>query len=298
MPLNRGCRHDGPQLAPQKMLDAGMEKIFTDAGHSLAPVIVIDTTSPSTDDYLNVAHACRQLCEVVDNAHRNGQLPIVLGGDHALSWGSIAASLDNDSDTMCIYVDAHGDFNTPSTSPSGNIHGMHLAFLMGFYPTQAVAPTFRHRLIHKHNLHFLATRALDHGERHLAATHHLDILTAQSINADNGMQSTVTHLQKLLDKKPHKPIHLSFDIDAIDPAYAPATGVPEPNGITPDAVRQIIETVAKSGRLATVDIVEYNPLMEPAGSTPTLDVILGLSSTLATALANFPTRSSTFCLNL
>lgn len=267
MPINVGCGREGAQDGPEALVYAGIEQWFAPHSVTFFDVVPSEIRSDDVPQLIRiVAASCASLrCRVVDSLRRD-KLPVVLGGDHSLTWGSLAGVLDVYPDAHCVYVDAHGDFNTPQGSPSGNVHGMHMSFLMGIHDTSAESSEYHYNKISPDRLHFLATRALDPCEKDIALKHNLDITTADDVRL-KGIDAVVAKLARTLAADHVRHVHLSFDIDAVDPAFAPATGVPEQNGLTPDEAAAIVRTVLESGKTVAIDLVEFNPRLRGRDKT-------------------------------
>lgn len=208
-----------------------------------------------------VATMASGLRSAVASALRDNRMPLVCGGDHSVTLGSLAGSLDVYAEGLfTVYIDAHGDFNTPQSSPSGNVHGMHLGFLMGFAGCEPF-DTLQLPRLKPSQIAFYATRALDAGEVELAAEHGLRITPAAEIHS-RGIVDVCAQLSALLAQPHIQAVHLSIDVDAVDPQYAPGTGVPEPGGLERQQMYALIETVMESGKTVAVDVVEYNPHLD------------------------------------
>lgn len=197
-------------------------------------------------------------------SHDNSEFTLILGGDHSISMASISAVCENPKfNTGVIYVDAHADMNTFETTPSGNIHGMPLAVCLG---VENSFPDVNKILLKKENLLLLGTRSIDEGERML-----IDVLNIRSYSSDylneHDEQDLDTIIHDFITTNNLNNIHLSFDIDVVDPEYAPGTGVPELNGITESKALTIIEKVFKTGMVRSMDIVEYNPKLDSKNQT-------------------------------
>lgn len=189
---------------------------------------------------------------------------LILGGDHSISMASICAIIENTKyNTGVIYVDAHADMNTFKTSPSGNIHGMPLAVCLGIensFKGISKVP------LNKQNLLLLGTRSIDEGEQLL-----INDLNIQNYSTDylleHDEQDIDTVIHDFITKNEINNLHISFDIDVIDPVYAPATGVPELNGITESKALAILEKTFNTGLVRSMDIVEFNPSLDIENQT-------------------------------
>ena len=257
MPVNIGSGREGAQDGPRSLIEAGFVRWLAHERNT-APHIIETDVQDKQNAYDYLAVVCSRLRKEVSSSIRSGRIPLVLGGDHSLTWGSLPGVLDVYPDAYCIYIDAHGDINTPEGSPSGHIHGMHLSFLTGIAKAPEGEQHYSHPLISPDHLKFYATRALDPCEKEIARKHRLDICTADEMR-DTDFGTTIKNLEDWLGNPRVKHIHLSFDIDSVDPTFAPSTGVPENGGITPGQAAGLISTIMKSGKVAAIDLVEFNP---------------------------------------
>jgi len=185
-------------------------------------------------------------------------LLVNLGGDHSTASASVSASLDKYPDLRVIWVDAHGDVNTPETSPSGNYHGMPLAHLMGWF--QEVLPTFEWMnttSLKEEHVAFIGLRDIDAGEKDNLIKSGCTYYTMQSLEETN-IGTAMDNILNIIDPEGIHPIHISFDVDGADPAVAPGTGTLCEGGLTYSQSLRIVEKVVKTGRLVSMDIVEVN----------------------------------------
>ena len=270
MPISKGSGRKGAELGPRVLIDSGVGQ-WLEPHHVVRKDIVVDecdTTDKNSvkESIREVAREVSPLRETVYESLRSGHLPLVVGGDHSLTWGSLAGTLDEYEDAWCVYIDAHGDINTPEGSPSGHVHGMHLSFLTGIRPVLEEVPGYMHRHMPPGRLKFLATRSLDECECRIAEHYSLDITSSDDIHS-RGIAAVTVDLRKWLARDDVRHIHLSFDIDAVDPSYAPGTGVPVDGGISSEEAVVLIETILSSGKVVTVDVVEFNPLLDQGGAT-------------------------------
>ncbi len=268
MPISIGSGKVGSNEGPKTLLQDGIvSRLFP---HNVECYdIDIKSESCAVCDFSEkirvIADECQLLRYRVVESLYGDKLPIVLGGDHSLTWGSLAGVLDVYPDACCVYVDAHGDINTPSGSPSGNVHGMHMSFLTAISDTTSIATQYRYNKINPDQLKYVATRSLDECERDIFAKYGISCITSESVNS-RPIETTLAELQQWIASQ-ERPIHLSFDIDAIDPQYAPGTGVPEHGGITPESACKIIKTIIESGRVVSLDLVEFNPRLDKEDRT-------------------------------
>jgi arginase len=204
-----------------------------------------------------------------------GRMPIMLGGDHCLAIGSIAAVANHCRATgrklRVLWLDAHTDFNTSQITPSGNVHGMPVACLCGIGPDEltglgGVSPSMQVAQFRQ-----IGIRSVDPDEKRLVKEHGLDIYDMRYID-EVGMRRVVEEALDGLDDDTH--LHVSFDVDVLDPTIAPGTGTPVPGGINYREAQLVMEMIADSGRLGSLDIVEVNTALDQGNATAELAVDL------------------------
>jgi len=181
-----------------------------------------------------------------------------LGGDHSLAIGTISGAAGVHTDLRVIWVDAHADINTPTTSPSGNIHGMPVAFLMGIFDTNVPGFEWVKRCLSPDRIVYIGLRDVDEGEQEILKELKIKTFTMTEVRQfgiERVMEMTLEHLVPNKDK----PIHLSFDVDGIDPEDIPSTGTAVTGGLTHAEAKYLCDSVAKTGCLVSMDIVEVNP---------------------------------------
>lgn len=242
------------------------------------------------ESYLNVnsprtvGAANKKLAGAVSRAVGSGHTLVMLGGDHSLAIGSVGGHAEQCPDLCLIWVDAHADVNTPMTSPSGNLHGLPVAFMLkelqdkmpdipGFSWTK---PFLKSR-----DLVYIGLRDVDPGEHHILKNLGIQYFTMRDIDRLGIQRVMEVTLDHLLSRK-QRPIHLSYDIDAFDPSLAPATGTPVPGGLTYREGIYITEEIHNTGLLSVIDLVEVNPILganpEAVESTASLAVDVIASS--------------------
>lgn len=219
-----------------------------------------------------------QICEAIYKAGKEvvqqGRFPLFIGGDHSIAAGTVAA-VTGDEPQGLIWMDAHGDFNTPETSPSGNIHGMPLAALIGEGHDALVNVGRKGAKICPENIVMIGQRDLDPGEKKRLKKAGITIFTMRDID-EQGISSVAN---KALMKLVHlKRIHLTVDMDALDPVEAPGVGTPVPGGISYREAHLLMEILADSGKITSMDLVEINPILDVANKTAELAVELTLSA--------------------
>lgn len=223
-----------------------------------------------------IAEACSKLAETMTASLKNGHFALVLGGDHSLSIGSLAAA-STLGRLGVIWIDAHGDINTPDTTPSGNIHGMPLAISLGYGPRELVE-VGSHFDVALEDLVYIGVRDLDPGERELLRQSAAMVFTIDSVDA-LGVGGVLREAIRRLGERGVEAVHVSLDLDVLDPVIFPATGTTAPGGLTYREVREALVTLRHSDLpIVSADIVELDPTLDNAESSANMAV------SLATAL--------------
>lgn len=204
-----------------------------------------------------------------------GRMPVMLGGDHCLAIGSIAAVANHCRATgktlRVLWLDAHTDFNTSQITPSGNVHGMPVACLCGIGPEALTTLGGHVPSTEVAQFRQIGIRSVDPDEKRLVKTHGLDIYDMRYID-EVGMRRVVEQALSGLDETTH--LHVSFDVDVLDPTIAPGTGTPVPGGINYREAQLVMEMIADTGRLGSLDIVEVNTALDHGNATAELAVDL------------------------
>jgi arginase len=242
------------------------------------------TDPPNARNCALVGQGTSKLADTVERVAREGRFPLILGGDHSIGVGSLAGILRVRPNVGVIWVDAHADLNTPATSGSGNMHGMPVGLLMD-HPTQKTdfskLPGFEYLIngprLQPSQIVYIGLRDVDQSERVWIRELGIKAFTMYDIDHLGIGQVMDKTFEHLLKDDPNRPIHLSYDIDAVDPAWAPATGTAVRGGLTYREAHFVGEAVAQSGNLASADIVELNPTLSPGeGGDDTVELGLQL----------------------
>ncbi|MCZ7648750.1 MAG: arginase [Planctomycetota bacterium] len=222
-----------------------------------------------------VRRACMQLAREVETILRGGGLPLVLGGDHSLAIGTLAGlargARRGRRNLGLLWVDAHGDCNTPATSPSGNIHGMPLAVALGLGPPSLRDLAPQPMAAPEHTVLF-GVRNLDAGEKRNLKSLGATVVTMRQIDELGVYAAMQLALRKVCGGTDG--FHLSFDIDSLDPRFAPGVGTPVQGGLTVREAHLLMELVADTGKLASCELVEVNPVLDERNATAALAVDL------------------------
>jgi arginase len=289
VPLDLGGGRRGVDMGPSALRIAGLSERLTalgynvaDRGDLVAPIRETRELQHESKKYITeIAQVCQHVYETALESLMGSAMPIVLGGDHSLAAGSVAATSDWARTTKrsrigLIWVDAHGDMNTPATSPSGNVHGMPLAALLGQEPHElAGIGRFKPKIGHEHTV-LIGVRNLDQREKDLVRESQVHVFTMKDIDRQ-GIASIAEEAIKLAGSDTAG-IHVSFDMDVCDPAIAPGVGTPVKGGLNYREAHLLMEIIADSGLLAALDIVEVNPTLDVRNATAQLGTELALSA--------------------
>jgi arginase len=220
-----------------------------------------------------VSAVCDHVYALAGQHIANGDFTIFLGGDHSISIGTIAAAVET-GPVGVIWIDAHGDFNTPDSSPSGNIHGMPMAALVGQGNDLLVNVGYPGAKLHPSQIVQIGIRDLDPRERRALANSGINVFTMRNI--DELGTAAIAH--QALDRLRHlESIHISLDMDSLDPDEAPGVGTPVPGGLTYREAHLLMEILGDSKKVRSLDIVEINPILDDMNKTAELAVELAAS---------------------
>ena len=281
-PTDIGAGDRGARLGPDALRIAGLHEALVGRG-----VEVVDRGNlvGPHNPWLDAIDGYRHLDQVVEWNRlvmdavlaelREGRMPVLLGGDHCLGLGSITAVARHCRDTgrklRVLWLDAHADFNTSAVTPSGNVHGMPVACLCGLGPqplthlggsSPAIAPDV---------IRQIGIRSVDAGEKRLIKEHGLDVYDMRYID-EVGMRRVMEEALEGMDDDTH--LHVSFDVDFLDPLIAPGVGTTVPGGPNYREAQLVMEMIADTGRMGSLDIVELNPVLDNKNATAVLAVDL------------------------
>ena len=282
VPTDIGAGARGASMGPEALRVAGIQTVLeshglqvSDAGNLSGPA---NPWLPPEQGYRHLAQVAewnQRLHDAVHEALSAGRLPMVLGGDHCLGIGSISAVARHCRDTgkqlRVLWLDAHADFNTAELTPSGNVHGMPVAVLCGHGPavltgiggtTPALSPSVVRQI---------GIRSVDAGEKRFVHQHSLEVFDMRYID-EMGMRHTMASALADMDANTH--LHVSFDVDFLDPDIAPGVGTTVPGGPTYREAQLCMEMIADTGRMASMDVMELNPALDVRNRTAILAVDL------------------------
>ncbi len=282
VPTDIGAGHRGARMGPEALRIAGLGEALVARGVDVRDIGNIDgPRNPWTAPVAGYRHLQevvdwnRALMEATHAELADGRMPIMLGGDHCLAMGSITAvsrwCRAQGRKLRVLWLDAHSDFNTSEVTPSGNVHGMPVACLCGLGPRELThlggdAPALRPEQVRQ-----IGIRSVDPEEKRLIKQHRIDVYDMRYID-ENGMKRAVEAALAGVDEDTH--LHVSFDVDFLDPSIAPGVGTTVPGGPNYREAQLVMEMIADTGRLGSLDIVELNPVIDNRNLTAELAVDL------------------------
>lgn len=280
VPLYYGCDKKGVEKGPEYLRANGLINKCIIQGHDVTDLgdievkeILGDSGSVNAKYIEEIVYATNNLAKLVNESIDNKHLPIIIGGDHSLALGSLAGiSKALGNDVGVVWIDAHGDLNTAKTSPTGNIHGMPLAASMGIGEAELCNIYFDGIKVKSENVFIIACRDLDEGEIELIKRLNLNVWDMKSIEKKGINQISEELIEKL---NILNDVHISFDIDSIDPKYIIGTGTPVKNGLTVSESQFIIEAIIKTKKVKSIDFVEFNPEIETKITLNNCEKIIG-----------------------
>ncbi len=287
VPMDLGAGRRGVDMGPSALRIAGFATKAAALGYEVLDGGDVPVPAPeerSVEDakakFLpEIAAACRELAQRVETALEAGEIPVVAGGDHSIAAGTVAgvaaAQRAHGRKVGLLWVDAHADMNTPESSPSGNVHGMPLAALLGLGPRALTGIAGFQPKVAKENVVLLGVRNLDDVERELVRRSGVRAYTMRDVDERGMAQVMHEALEVLLDGTAG--FHVSFDLDALDPDVAPGVGTPVPGGLTFREAHLLMEIVADSRKALAFEMTEINPILDRANRTAEVAVQLLLS---------------------
>jgi arginase len=275
--LDLGAGRRGVDMGPSAIRYAGLADRLHALGVGCLDLGDVTTAVPEATGvgderlrYLDqIKETCERIAELVSRAAGEGHVPLVLGGDHSVALGTVGGLASVRGPEGVLWIDAHGDLNRPETSPSGNVHGMVLAALLGL-----AGPGFESEawpLPAAERVALVGVRSLDDGERELLREVDIKVFTISDVDR-MGVEPVIRQsLEHIADGAP---LHLSLDMDVIDPEVAPGVGTPVRGGFSYREAHLALELVAESGLLGSLDVVEVNPIFDRENATGELAVDL------------------------
>jgi arginase len=280
VPMDLGAGRRGVDMGPSAIRYAQLSENLralghqvTDLGNVNVPIVETIDRNGTNPHYLEqIRSACQEAAERLGNLEP-GIVPIAIGGDHSMSMGTVAGAARGERIGL-IWVDAHTDFNTPETSPSGNIHGMPVASLVGLGDERLVNIGGTGAKIRPEDIVMIGIRSVDRGERELLRHQGATVYTMKEVDTLGMARIAQESLEKLRDVKR---IHVSFDADSLDPSIAPGVGTPVPGGLSYREAHLLMELLSDSGKVGSLDLVEVNPVLDRENMTAKVMVEMACS---------------------
>lgn len=279
-PSDFGQGRRGVDMGPSAIRYAGLQEKLEELGHDVADLGNILVPPPEMHQVTNlkmkyleeVLAVCTALHSSVQNVMESGFIPIILGGDHSISIGSVAGVASAKDSFGLIWFDAHGDMNTDESTPSGNIHGMPLAASLGLGHSALTGCGGFAPKVKPENVVLVGIRSIDEAEATLIRASGIRVFTMADIDRQ-GMAAVMQEAIRIASMGTQG-IHLSLDLDALDPMFAPGVGTPVNGGVTYREGHLAMEMIAASERLLSVDVVEVNPILDVQNRTARMAVEL------------------------
>ena len=283
VPMFFGSDKKGADFGPKKLREKNIVEVLTRNNHSVYDCGDIYVDNISVDkkyEFHNHMKYLKPIVEVNKNlAHQvysalcADSFPLIIGGDHSLGLGSISGASKHYDNLAVIWIDAHGDINTHETSPTGNIHGMPLAAAMGLGSEDLTDIYYSGVKVKPENVFIIGARDLDDGEKELIKEHNMTVYSTEDVQK-MGVEKIMELIHcKLLDNK-IEAVHLSFDIDCIDPEFVPGTGTPVKYGMSVVETKYMLKYLMETKLIKSMDFVELNPALDENDKTADLCVDL------------------------
>jgi arginase len=271
-PMDLGAGRRGVDMGPSALRIAGVGEKLRALGYTVVDAGDIEIRNAEEQEIDNIklpympeiARACTVLAGTVESSLEAGEFPLVLGGDHSMAIGTIAGISSHctrhNKRLGVIWIDAHADINVPETSPSGNIHGMPVAVSLGLGASELTQIGGNHPKLDPSQIVYIGLRAIDEGERALIRKLKIEAHTMADLDkqgANRLIMKTVTSLRARVDH-----LHVSFDLDSVDPMVASGVGTPVPGGLTYREAHLIMEAIADTGYMSSMEVAEVNPILD------------------------------------
>ena len=286
--MDLGASRRGVDMGPSALRVAGLQSKLKQLGRHVEDIGNISVRQPEEQPYgeknakylEEIADTCKGLAEIVQKSLAESFTPVVLGGDHSIAVGTmagVASYFQKSSERIgLIWLDAHGDMNTPETSPSGNVHGMPLASIMGYGPAELTGLSSAKPMVEPRNVAIVGVRDLDAKERRLAKESGVHVFTMRDID-ERGMREVMAEALRFAGDDTAG-FAVSLDMDFIEPSDAPGVGTPVRGGVTYREAHLAFEMIADSHAMVAFELVEINPVIDLHNTTAMLGVELVLSA--------------------
>jgi arginase len=288
-PLDLGAGRRGVDMGPSAIRYAGIDDRLTALGLDCADLGNVETAvaeaaeevDPKARFLPDIKRSCERIARLVSGVTRERKVPIVLGGDHSVAIGTLGGMASVHGPGGVIWLDAHGDLNTPETSPSGNVHGMPLGAALGLAPDAFASEAWPLPALDPRHVALVGIRSLDHGERELVKDFGIAVHTMSDLDR-RGIEPVLHEALERVSGAPF--VHVSLDMDVVDPEAAPGVGTPVRGGLSYREAHLAMELVAEWGEFSSFEVVEVNPILDRENATGQLAVELVASALGATIL--------------
>jgi arginase len=287
VPMDLGQSRRGVDMGPSALRVAGLLQRMKHLGHQVEDIGNIPVKQPEEQHYgekrakylQEIAETCRGLSAMTQRTIEEGLVPVVLGGDHSIAVGSVAGAAAHfhkqGKRIGCLWLDAHGDMNTPDSSPSGNVHGMPLAAIIGYGAPELVELAGFKPMVSPRNVALVGIRDLDARERRMVKESGVHVFTMRDID-ERGMREVMAAALRFANDETDG-VSVSLDLDFVDPEDAPGVGTPVRGGVTYREAHLAMEMIADSETMVSMEVVEINPVIDEHNKTAALGVELALS---------------------
>jgi len=287
VPMDLGQSRRGVDMGPSALRVAGLQTRVKQLGLTVEDIGNVPVKQAEEQHYgekrakyLNeIAETCKGLAEIVQRTLEEGATPLVLGGDHSIAVGTtggVASHFQKQTKRIgLLWLDAHGDMNTPESSPSGNVHGMPLAAIIGYGPAELAELVGPRPMVQPRNVAIVGVRDLDGKERRLVKESGVHVFTMRDID-ERGMREVMAEALRFASDETDG-VAVSLDLDMVDPSDAPGVGTPVRGGVTYREAHLAMEMIADSEATVSIEVVEINPVIDLHNKTATLGVELLLS---------------------
>ena len=287
VPMDLGQNRRGVDMGPSALRVGGLQQRIKQLGHHVEDIGNIPVKQPEEQPYgekrakylQEIAETCRGLAATTERTVAEGIIPLVLGGDHSIAVGSVAGAAAHfhkqGKRIGCLWLDAHGDMNTPDSSPSGNVHGMPLASIIGYGAPELVELAGFKPMVAPRNVALVGIRDLDGRERRIVKESGVHVFTMRDID-ERGMREVMAEALRFVTDETDG-VAVSLDLDFVDPTDAPGVGTPVRGGVTYREAHLAMEMIADSEAVVSMEVVEINPVIDEHNKTATLGIELVLS---------------------
>jgi len=286
--MDLGAGRRGVDMGPSALRLAGLNEKLGSLGYEVEDLGNIAVEQPeklpvgatSARYLLQITHACERLAQMVEQAAEESRVPLVLGGDHSIAIGTVTGMSKHfrkrGEKLGLIWIDAHADMNTPESSPSGNVHGMPMACVLGMGPVELTHLGGYAPKVDPANVAIVGLRSVDEVERQNVRGTGVHAFTMRDLD-ERGLRSVMLEAIEHATRETAG-FHLSFDLDAVDPQEAPGVGTPVRGGMTYREAHLAMETVCDSEKMVSMEMVEVNPVIDEVNRTALLAVELVMSA--------------------